>query len=110
MEKEAGRTGPKRRRGCVVGCLVVAAAFIAAAAVGIHLWLNWLNRPPPLPAVPDAYLSTVRGAATTCTQESVPLLAAQIDAESHWNPDADSGQAQGIAQFYPSTWAEWGRD
>ncbi len=110
MEKKTGRAERPRRRGCLVGCLVFAAVLIAAAAVGIHLWLNWLNRPPPLPAVPDEYLTTVRSAARTCPQLDVPLLAAQIDAESHWNPNADSGQAQGIAQFYPSTWAEWGKD
>jgi membrane-bound lytic murein transglycosylase MltF len=107
MQKKTGRTG--RRRGCLVGCLALVAALIAAGAVGLHMWLNWLNRPPPLPTIPDEYLATVRSAARTCPQISVPLLAAQIDAESHWNPDADSGRAQGIAQFYPSTWAEWGK-
>ena len=108
MEKKTGRKG--RRRGCVVGCLLFAAALITAGAVGLHLWLAWLNRPPPLPTIPDAYLTTVQTAARTCPEVNVPLLAAQIDAESHWNPEADSGRAQGIAQFYPSTWAEWGKD
>jgi hypothetical protein len=107
MEKKTGRTG--RRRGCLVGCLVLVAALITAGAIGLHMWLNWLNRPPPLPTIPDEYLATVRTASHTCPQVSVPLLAAQLDAESHWNPDANSGQAQGIAQFYPSTWAEWGK-
>ncbi|MDI5963709.1 lytic transglycosylase domain-containing protein [Streptomyces sp. SL54] len=93
-----------------MGCLVAVVALAAAVAVGLHLWLAWLNRPPPLPSIPDEYLSTVQAAARTCPQVNVPLLAAQIDAESHWNPEANSGQAQGIAQFYPSTWSEWGKD
>ncbi len=108
MEKKTGRPG--RRRGCLVGALLLVAALVSAAAVGLHLWLDWLNRPPPLPTIPDTYLGTVRSAARTCPQLNVPLLAAQIDAESHWNPEADSGRAQGIAQFYPSTWSEWGKD
>jgi membrane-bound lytic murein transglycosylase B len=110
MEKKTGGSGPRRRRGCLTGCLVLAAAVVGAVAFGIHLWLDWLNRPPPLPTIPQEYLATVQSAARTCPQVDVPLLAAQIDAESHWNPDADSGRAQGIAQFYPATWAEWGRD
>lgn len=110
MEKKTRRAEKKgRRRGCLVGCLLSVVVLAAAAAVGLHLWLNWLNRPPPLPTVPDAYLTTVQSAARTCPQVNVPLLAAQIDAESHWNEYADSGQAQGIAQFNPPTWAEWGR-
>ncbi len=110
MDKKTGRGDRPRRRGCLIGCLIALAALIAGAAVGLHLWLAWLNRPPPLPAVPDEYLTTVESAARTCPQVSVPLLAAQLDAESHWNPQANSGAAQGIAQFYPSTWQEWGRD
>lgn len=110
MEKKTARTGRTKRRGCLVGCLVTVVVLVAGAAVGLHLWLAWLNRPPPLPTIPEAYLPTVRTAGRTCPEVNVPLLAAQIDAESHWNPDADSGQAQGIAQFYPSTWAEWGKD
>ncbi|MEU6174967.1 lytic transglycosylase domain-containing protein [Streptantibioticus parmotrematis] len=104
METETGRSG-RKGRGCLVS-LVLLVAVVAGAAIGVA-W--WLTRPPALPSIPDEYLSTVELAATTCPQLNVPLLAAQIDAESKWNPDADSGQAQGIAQFYPSTWKEWGK-
>lgn len=110
MENNSRHQARPRRRGCLVGCLVAVAALVAAGAVGLHLWLAWLNRPPPLPSVPEEYLTTVQASARACPQVSVPLLAAQIDAESHWNPEANSGRAQGIAQFYPSTWAEWGKD
>ncbi|MGW5255258.1 lytic transglycosylase domain-containing protein [Streptomyces sp. NPDC004012] len=82
-------------------------AVLVAAALGV-VW--WLTRPPALPTIPQQYLATVQSATKTCPELSVPMLAAQLDAESHWNPQADSGKAQGIAQFYPSTWAEWGKD
>ncbi|WP_256725918.1 lytic transglycosylase domain-containing protein [Streptomyces sp. IMTB 2501] len=87
--------------------LALGVVLVVTAGVGV-VW--WLSRPPALPAIPDRYLVTVQSAARTCPQLSVPLLAAQLDAESHWDPRADSGRAQGIAQFRPSTWAEWGKD
>ena len=38
-------------------------------------------------------------------------VAAQIDQESNWNPNAGSSAgARGIAQFIPSTWASAGKD
>jgi|SRR5277367_710973 len=37
-----------------------------------------------------------------------PTTFCQICQESGWNPDADSGQAQGIAQFTPGTWSGYG--
>lgn len=98
----------RRRRGC--GCLIgltLGLALLVAAAFGVY-W--WLTLPPPLPTIPSQYLLTVEKAAATCPQLSVPLLAAQIDTESKWNPQADSGQAQGIAQFDTQTWTDWGRD
>lgn len=63
-------------------------------------------------AVPDwAYEPLIR-AARTCPEITAPLLAAQLEAESGWNPNAhnDSSQADGLAQFIPSTWARWGQD
>ncbi|AEW94822.1 MULTISPECIES: lytic transglycosylase domain-containing protein [Streptomycetaceae] len=105
MDTEPDHSG-RKRRGCLVRA-VVAAVVVIAAALGVT-WL--LTRPPALPVIPAQYLPTIRSAAARCPEISVPLLAAQIDAESHWNPQADSGKAQGIAQFDPDTWAEWGRD
>ncbi len=36
----------------------------------------------------------------------IPMLAAQIHQESHWNPQARSAYASGLAQFTPQT-ADW---
>ncbi len=67
--------------------------------------------------VPPPYRKWVAKAGKTCPEVSAPLIAAQIEAESNWNPKAQSrdirtGQviAQGIAQFIPGTWASWGMD
>jgi hypothetical protein len=58
--------------------------------------------------VPSQYQSLVANAAA---QLGIPagVVAAQIQTESSWNPDATSPTgAQGLAQFEPSTWATYG--
>lgn len=46
-----------------------------------------------------------------CPEVTPALLAAQVEAESNWDPHATSGAgARGIAQFMPSTWASAGMD
>lgn len=63
-------------------------------------------------AVPNGWDVDVYAAA----QESgvpAPILAAQIDSESSWNPNAvgrvtDYGTAKGMTQFIDSTWASYG--
>ena len=62
-------------------------------------------------AVPQAYAAALAGASTRCAGVSGPVLAAQLQVESGWNPAASSvAGAQGIAQFMPATWATWGAD
>lgn len=61
--------------------------------------------------VPPAYLAYVQQAGAMCPGISAPLIAAQVQAESGWNPAAVSpAGAQGISQFMPGTWATWGKD
>lgn len=62
-------------------------------------------------AVPAEYRDLVKKAGSTCEGITAPLIAAQIEAESNWNPNAGSPVgAQGISQFMPSTWASVGKD
>ena len=66
-----------------------------------------------LPQIPTQIAALVRGAVASegCPQLTESVLAAQLFQESGFRPDAVShSDAQGIAQFIPSTWAHWGHD
>ena len=61
--------------------------------------------------VPGEYQGVVLKAGSICPEITPPLIAAQIEAESNWNPKAGShAGAQGMAQFMPRTWASVGKD
>ena len=62
-------------------------------------------------SVPAGLGDLVRTAGRTCAAAPASVLAAQLEAESSWNATARSrAGAQGIAQFMPGTWRQWGRD
>ena len=62
-------------------------------------------------SVPDEFLPWLRQAGSLCPQIKASLLAAQIQQESAFNPQAvSSAGAQGAAQFMPGTWPGYGRD
>ena len=62
-------------------------------------------------AVPVRYEALVQQAARTCPGITAALLAAQLQAESGWDPGAVSpAGAQGLAQFLPETWLGDGVD
>jgi len=62
-------------------------------------------------AIPAAYLEAVTKAGGMCPAVSGPLIAAQIETESGWNPTAVSPKgAEGLSQFLPGTWASRGID
>ena len=58
--------------------------------------------------VPNGWGSAVDAAAKVAGLPA-PVLAAQLEAESGWNPNVTSpAGASGLAQFMPGTWATWG--
>jgi cell wall-associated NlpC family hydrolase len=62
-------------------------------------------------AVPSEYVPWVEEAGSECGEITPPVIAAQVQAESDWDPDAVSpAGAVGIAQFLPSTFITWGRN
>jgi hypothetical protein len=89
----------------VVFCMALAStAGGAAAPSGGTGALN-------LQAIPAEYRDAVVAAGKRCKGISAPVIAAQIDAESAWNPNAISPVgAKGLSQFMSPTWAEFGKD
>lgn len=64
-----------------------------------------------LPPEAAPFLTWITRSAEQCAGISAPLLAAQLWAESGFDPQAVSPVgAEGPAQFMPGTWAQWGRD
>lgn len=60
--------------------------------------------------VPEQYRPDIEAATKKCSQLRGSLLAAQVWAESKWDPKASSGYANGIAQFTPAAWSDYGTD
>ncbi len=58
-----------------------------------------------------AWAPWIEKAGSLCPEVPPPIIAAQIEAESNWNPQATSSAgAQGLTQFMPGTWASYGKD
>jgi len=61
--------------------------------------------------VPSQYRALVISAAERCPRVPLEVFAAQMAAESGWDPAATSAAgAQGIAQFMPAVWDQYGLD
>lgn len=73
---------------------LAAGAALNAAAIPNQAWVAWVIK-----------------AGALCATFSAPVIAAQIDDESGWNPNAVSpAGAQGVAQFEPGTWPAYSND
>jgi soluble lytic murein transglycosylase-like protein len=62
-------------------------------------------------AAPSQYRAWISKAGSICSQIPPAVIAAQIEAESGWNPHARSPVgALGLSQFMPGTWQTYGTD
>lgn len=99
-------------RGTVRSALIV---LIAIIVVGGVAWWG-LGRAQQAGivghvVVPDEYRTMIREAAKRCPKIPTNVFAAQIAAESGWDPMAESpAGARGIAQFMPKVWKQYGID
>ncbi|WP_160268266.1 CHAP domain-containing protein [Bifidobacterium biavatii] len=91
--------------------LVISIVLAVVLVIGSLLSIFGQSSADSLSNVPSAYTSDVQRAGSLCDDVTGPLIAAQIEAESNWDPNAESSAgAKGIAQFMPSTWEGVGRD
>jgi soluble lytic murein transglycosylase-like protein len=86
-----------------------ALAALACLLVAVVAVLGWRATRPQ--TVPSQYRAAVVAAAATCPGLDSRLLAAQLERESGWDPQAVSSRgAQGLAQFLPRTWKAYAVD
>lgn len=94
--------------------LAVALLIVAGIAGAIAWWGLPVARQAGVVGpvvVPAEFRPVIRDAARLCPQVPARVFAAQISAESGWDPTAVSpAGAQGIAQFMPEVWAQYGID
>lgn len=94
---------------------------LSSGLLGLSLLTGSLDEPAPTApvgggtvvagAIPAQYVAVVNAAGTRCEAFPAPVIAAQVQTESGWNPRAMSpAGAQGISQFMPGTWTKWGHD
>ena len=115
MNGRPGRAGPSTLvTGCAVLGLVGSLVCLSVlGAVGREQDSAPVGFAPGLKpgGVPPEYVTWIKRAGELCAEVSAPLVAAQIEAESGWNPTAVSpADARGLSQFIPATWATWGVD
>jgi hypothetical protein len=121
MDESKGGLGVRLKRGLIVGGTVFVMSPVALGvglilliaslddSSGTQLTAGSLKIGPG--GVPAQYAGLVEQAAESCNAGlSAAVLAAQLKQESNFNPLANSGQAQGIAQFTPATWQSSGID
>lgn len=97
----------------LIAALTAIALAAATVAGGTFLALGGLDRvkDAQIIEVPDEYREVIIEASQRCRAVPPEVLAAQLASESGWDPEAVSPVgAQGIAQFMPGTWEQYGID
>lgn len=106
---------PRRKsRVPLIVALVLSVALIASVVVAAMVAIGGVREQGYLGGaivVPEKYRSLIKDAAERCDAVPVEVFAAQIAAESGWDPEARSpAGARGIAQFMPEVWKQYGID
>jgi soluble lytic murein transglycosylase-like protein len=107
--------GRRRSRFTAVVALLLVVALAGSALIGGWMALTGTTAGQRLVGgpivVPEELRPVILKAAKRCDAVPVEILAAQIAAESGWDPDAVSpAGARGIAQFMPAVWEQYGID
>jgi hypothetical protein len=105
----------RRRRTATVVAAITLIALVGTALAGA--WTAFMGTPQaqrvtgsPI-VVPEELRPVLMKAARRCDAIPVEILAAQMAAESHWDTQARSPVgAQGMAQFMPEVWEQYGID
>jgi soluble lytic murein transglycosylase-like protein len=93
--------------GLVLG-VVVAVLYAASTYLPQSVRENVLGAPV---SVPVEYASVIKEASARCPVVPLNVFAAQLHAESGWDPNAKSpAGARGIAQFMPKVWKQYAID
>lgn len=113
----ATQTTTRRRRGSRLRVLIalgLSAVLVVSVVAGTVLAIGDARDQGHLGGgvvVPQEYRSIIAEAAKRCNAVPREVLAAQIAAESGWDTAARSpAGAQGIAQFMPEVWKQYGID
>jgi soluble lytic murein transglycosylase-like protein len=107
--------GRRRSRFTAVVALLLVVALAGSALIGGWMALTGTTAGQRLVGgpivVPEELRPVILKAAKRCDAVPVEILAAQIAAESGWDPTAVSpAGARGIAQFMPAVWEQYGID
>lgn len=110
MSTRAHRSRPRRW----IPLLLVSTLLVGAVAAGALMVVGSARDKGLLGGpvvVPEEYRAVIAKAAKRCDAVPAEVLAAQIAAESGWDPKAVSpAGARGIAQFMPAVWEQYGID
>ena len=111
---EARSRARRRSRFSSIVALTLVVALVGSALVGGWLAFGAAQDKGMLGGaivVPEDLRPVIRKAAKRCDAVPLEVFAAQIAAESGWDPNAVSpAGARGIAQFMPAVWEQYGID